>query len=422
MRWAVASMPTSACSSAASSSTSASSSSVRRRNTPVSAPASRSRDSPSPALRRSRHEASAPRPPAATAVGGAGDASSAGRDAGSAPARSTAAPERPCGRRRRRVGRRGVRGRGRRRGGGLRVGGGGLRRKKSNIDGRVAWTGGRKAAILPPRLSPVRAVPVPPTASASSAAASAAASSAFPPGADLRPTPDRVRETLFNWLGQTSTSCDARAVRGQRACCRSRRCRAAPRAAVAVDRDPARIRALTTTAETFGATGLEAHAADARAWLARDPRAVRRDLPRPAVRRGPVGLAAACLPRRASRPAGVVYAESGTPLAPAGGAADAAQRQGRARPLSSARPRGLTPRPSPDHAEVRLSRHVRPVHAAATRISCGAPRASSTSSSSAWRRAPARDPYLHARRAHRHGARGAARRSPTSRCAASRRC
>src|SRR3954470_18764423 len=24
----------------------------------------------------------------------------------------------------------------------------------------------------------------------------------FPPAAQLRPTPDRVRETLFNWLGQ----------------------------------------------------------------------------------------------------------------------------------------------------------------------------------------------------------------------------
>src|SRR3954465_14317228 len=31
----------------------------------------------------------------------------------------------------------------------------------------------------------------------------------FPPRADLRPTPDRVRETLFNWLGQdlTGKSC-----------------------------------------------------------------------------------------------------------------------------------------------------------------------------------------------------------------------
>ena len=31
----------------------------------------------------------------------------------------------------------------------------------------------------------------------------------FPPQEDLRPTPDRVRETLFNWLGQdlTGKSC-----------------------------------------------------------------------------------------------------------------------------------------------------------------------------------------------------------------------
>ena len=27
----------------------------------------------------------------------------------------------------------------------------------------------------------------------------------FPSQADLRPTPDRVRETLFNWLGQDMT-------------------------------------------------------------------------------------------------------------------------------------------------------------------------------------------------------------------------
>jgi len=27
----------------------------------------------------------------------------------------------------------------------------------------------------------------------------------FPDAADLRPTPDRVRETLFNWLGRDLT-------------------------------------------------------------------------------------------------------------------------------------------------------------------------------------------------------------------------
>jgi 16S rRNA (guanine966-N2)-methyltransferase len=31
----------------------------------------------------------------------------------------------------------------------------------------------------------------------------------FPPSADLRPTPDRVRETLFNWLGQRLDGLDA---------------------------------------------------------------------------------------------------------------------------------------------------------------------------------------------------------------------
>ena len=42
----------------------------------------------------------------------------------------------------------------------------------------------------------------PETACASSAASTAAGASTFPTGPGLRPTPDRVRETLFNWLGQ----------------------------------------------------------------------------------------------------------------------------------------------------------------------------------------------------------------------------
>ena len=37
----------------------------------------------------------------------------------------------------------------------------------------------------------------------------------FPPVAGLRPTPDRVRETLFNWLGQApGRTNDARTLRG----------------------------------------------------------------------------------------------------------------------------------------------------------------------------------------------------------------
>lgn len=46
---------------------------------------------------------------------------------------------------------------------------------------------------------------LPPADCASSAANGVAASCKFPDAEGLRPTPDRVRETLFNWLGQDLT-------------------------------------------------------------------------------------------------------------------------------------------------------------------------------------------------------------------------
>ena len=94
----------------------------------------------------------------------------------------------------------------------------------------------------------------------------------FPPVADLRPTPDRVRETLFNWLGQDLTGrrtldlfCGTGALsleglsRGAAL-------------AVAVDRNPALIRALEATAAAMRVPGLETHVADAESFLAREAR------------------------------------------------------------------------------------------------------------------------------------------------------
>jgi 16S rRNA (guanine966-N2)-methyltransferase len=52
---------------------------------------------------------------------------------------------------------------------------------------------------------------------------------AVPERRDLRPTPDRVRETLFNWLGQTLEEKAASIFRGSGAL-DSRRPRAVPRA------------------------------------------------------------------------------------------------------------------------------------------------------------------------------------------------
>ena len=92
----------------------------------------------------------------------------------------------------------------------------------------------------------------------------------FPAAAGLRPTPDRVRETLFNWLGQDLTgqrTLDLYA--GSGALTLEALSRGAEHA-VAVDRNPDLVRALVETATTIGATGLDVLAADARRHLARD--------------------------------------------------------------------------------------------------------------------------------------------------------
>ena len=124
----------------------------------------------------------------------------------------------------------------------------------------------------------------------------------FPEAAGLRPTPDRVRETLFNWLGQELTgkrcldlyagtgalSLEA-ASRGA-ALCRGRHNRLL-------------IEALRATAAGIGAQALETHIADAQnVHRAGKPR-LRRHVSRPAVSRGPVAVASACLCRACSLPA-----------------------------------------------------------------------------------------------------------------------
>ena len=94
----------------------------------------------------------------------------------------------------------------------------------------------------------------------------------FPGVPGLRPTPDRVRETLFNWLGQ---DLDGRATLEPFAGSGAMSLEALSRGAalaVAVDRDPALVRALADNARAIGADGLEAHRGDARAFLARETR------------------------------------------------------------------------------------------------------------------------------------------------------
>jgi 16S rRNA (guanine966-N2)-methyltransferase len=85
----------------------------------------------------------------------------------------------------------------------------------------------------------------------------------------LRPTPDRVRETLFNWLGQDLSGkrvLDAFAGSGALGF------EAASRGAAAVtllESDPALVKLLRDTKARLGADMLQVLAADALAWMGR---------------------------------------------------------------------------------------------------------------------------------------------------------
>ena len=93
----------------------------------------------------------------------------------------------------------------------------------------------------------------------------------FPGVPGLRPTPDRVRETLFNWLGQDLAGrATLEPYAGSGALSLEALSRGAA-LAVAVDREPALVHALDRNARMLG-VDLETHRADAKAYLAREAR------------------------------------------------------------------------------------------------------------------------------------------------------
>lgn len=89
----------------------------------------------------------------------------------------------------------------------------------------------------------------------------------FPALADLRPTPDRVRETLFNWLGQdlSGQSCldlfAGSGALGFEAASRG------ARRVVLVERDREAARAMVANAERLAGTALQVVATDASVFL-----------------------------------------------------------------------------------------------------------------------------------------------------------
>jgi 16S rRNA (guanine(966)-N(2))-methyltransferase RsmD len=90
---------------------------------------------------------------------------------------------------------------------------------------------------------------------------------AFPARPDLRPTPDRVRETLFNWLGQdlTGRTC-LDLFAGSGALGFEAASRGATRV-VMVERDPVVVRALIASRATLDAAAVEIKRADALEFL-----------------------------------------------------------------------------------------------------------------------------------------------------------
>jgi 16S rRNA (guanine966-N2)-methyltransferase len=94
----------------------------------------------------------------------------------------------------------------------------------------------------------------------------------FPPMPGLRPTPDRVRETLFNWLGQDLSELSTLDLfAGSGALSFESLSRGAERA-VAVDISDVAIAALRRNAVVLEATGLEVHRMDALTFLSAETR------------------------------------------------------------------------------------------------------------------------------------------------------
>ena len=150
---------------------------------------------------------------------------------------------------------------------------------------------------------------------------------AFADVAGVRPTPDRVRETLFNWLGQTLAGLDCLDLFAGSGALGFEAASRGARSVVMVENNPAVLESLRGAARTLDAAGVRLARGDALEFL-RGPGA-RFDVVfvDPPYRQGLAERALALLPP-ALAPGARVYVESDAPLEAAPGWAMI--RQGRA--------------------------------------------------------------------------------------------
>lgn len=137
----------------------------------------------------------------------------------------------------------------------------------------------------------------------------------FPDVPGLRPTPDRVRETLFNWLGQdlTGLAC-LDAFAGSGALGFEAASRGAARV-VLLERDPRALAGLRANVRELGAAAVEVVPADGVTFLAGPGETFDVIFLDPPFATGLMDAALAGAATRL-RPGGRIYAESPHPLAP----------------------------------------------------------------------------------------------------------
>lgn len=135
----------------------------------------------------------------------------------------------------------------------------------------------------------------------------------FPDADGLRPTPDRVRETLFNWLGQDMPGWICLDLfAGSGALGFEAASRGAARV-VMIERDAKAIRALEANRAMLGANQLDILRVDALAWLANSRESFDLIFVDPPF---DSGLAATVLPELDAhlKPGGCVYIEQARPV------------------------------------------------------------------------------------------------------------
>ena len=137
----------------------------------------------------------------------------------------------------------------------------------------------------------------------------------FPESAQLRPTPDRVRETLFNWLGQRLDGLDCVDLFAGSGALGFEALSRGARRVVMVERDRATAAALRESARALEAKGAEIVEADAMAWLARDGESFDLAFVDPPYASGLQPRVLEALPRR-MKAGGRVYVESAGRLEP----------------------------------------------------------------------------------------------------------